>query len=471
MQGDIAGNGCREVVGLRALRIGVPAGKRVALTRGVVRLGGRLAVLDLLRGDLRALARIKRHSVRKHRKAVKVTVFDGVTRLDDILRRADTRHSTVDVERPIAIGGIPIGAKNATVLGLQRRQAQQVGLEIGAAGVLENLLEHILCSLVVIILNGNLSQRRNGLGRALRIASIARQARHTGRDNNRLSGIGVFDASRAQDRQRCRNVLIGKLGIDFVIGITLGIASILLARQARRDGDLRVVLGLRNLKVFGSDNGAVARLKQSPVLTGHSIIARQVDRNDTQRGRIGRRLVVTPSKIAVGIEVRLLERMHASRDTGSVLTVQNGGSVASLGLFHKGKLGIELVLILRGDCDIKGLACRDLGVGLVGHREGDLGLCRLGARQRTEDRAPVTVKRDVVGAGRVLDLVVLAVHTERTRARHLQVGSQAILIGNCVGTGVLDVVVGKGGINFRLQRLLVGIDLLGVALDRYGIVV
>ena len=246
MQGDIAGNGCREVVGLRALRIGVPACERVAFARGIVRIGGRLAVLDLLRGNRGTLARIERHGVRKHRKAVKVTVFDGVTRLDDILRRADTRHSTVDVERPIAIGGIPIGAKNATVLGLQRRQAQRVGLEIGAAGVLENLLEHILCSLVVIILNGNLSQRHNGLGRALGIASVARKPRRASCDDNRLSGIGIFDASCAQNRQRCRNILVGKFGIDGVVGIALGVAGILLARQARRNRNLRVVLRLRD---------------------------------------------------------------------------------------------------------------------------------------------------------------------------------------------------------------------------------
>ena len=86
------------------------------------------------------------------------------------------------------------------------------------------------------------------------------------------------------------------------------------------------------------------------------------------------------------------------------------------------QLGIKLVLILRGNRKVEGLACRDLGVGLIGHRKGDLGLRCLGARQRLVDRALVTVKRDVIGAGGVLNLVVLAVDIECARARHLQVG-------------------------------------------------
>ena len=86
------------------------------------------------------------------------------------------------------------------------------------------------------------------------------------------------------------------------------------------------------------------------------------------------------------------------------------------------QLSIKLVLVLRGNRKVEGLACRDLGVGLIGHREGDLGLRCLGARQRLIDRALVAVERNVIGAGGVLDLEVLAVDIERARARHLQVG-------------------------------------------------
>ena len=81
------------------------------------------------------------------------------------------------------------------------------------------------------------------------------------------------------------------------------------------------------------------------------------------------------------------------------------------------------------------------------------------------DRALVTVECDVIGARRVLNLVVLAVDIERARARHLQVGGQAILVGDRVSAGVLDVVVGKGRIDLLLERRLVGVDLLGIALD------
>ena len=422
VQGHVTGNGRREVVGLRALRIGVPAGKRVALARGVLRPGGRLAVLDLLRGDRRALTSVERHGVGKCRKAVKVTVFDSVIRLDSILRRTDIRHGAVDVERPIAIGSIPIRSKNAAIFGLQRSQAKRVGLKIGAAGVLEHLLEHILCSLMVIILNGNLSQRHNGLGRTLGVASVTREPCHARFNDNCLSGIRIFDASCTQNRQRCRDILVRKLGIRGIVGIAFGIASVLLARQARRDRNLRVVLRLRNLKVFGCDNGAVARLKQTPILPGHRVIARQIDRNNTKGRRIGRCLVVAPGKVAVGIKISLLERVHVGRNGTSVLAIQNGGSIAGLRLFHKRKLGIKLVLVLRGNRKVEGLACRDLGVGLVGHRESDLSACGLGPGQRLVNRALVTVKRNVVGAGGVLDLVVLAVDIERARAWHLQVG-------------------------------------------------
>ena len=163
--------------------------------------------------------------------------------------------------------------------------------------------------------------------------------------------------------------------------------------------------------------------------------------------------------------------MHVGRNGIGVLTIQDGSGVAGLSLLHKGKLSIKLVLALRGNREVEGLAGRNFGVRLIGHRKGDLGARGLDAGQRLIDRALVTVERNVVGAGGVLDLVILAVNAEVLGARHLQVGSQAILVGNGIGTGVLNVVVSEGGVNLRLQCLLVGIDLLGIALDRYGIVV
>ena len=259
--------------------------------------------------------------------------------------------------------------------------------------------------------------------------------------------------------------MVGKLGIRGIVGIALGIASVLLARQARGNDNLRVVLRLRDLQVLCGDNRAVARLKQTPILPRHRIIARQVNRNNAEGRRIGRCLVVAPGKVAVGIKISLLERVHVGRNGIGFLAIQNGGSIAGLRLFHKGQLGIELVLVLRGNRKVEGLACRDLGVGLIGHRKGDLGLRCLGARQRLVDRALVAVERNVIGAGRVLDLVILAVDIERARARHLQVGGQAILVGNRFGAGVFNVVVGKGRIDLFLQCLLVGGDLLGIALD------
>ena len=129
------------------------------------------------------------------------------------------------------------------------------------------------------------------------------------------------------------------------------------------------------------------------------------------------------------LTIHLMRCMQASRYTGGILAVKNTQVERRLREVEVEQLGIELVLILRRNRKVEGLACRNLGVGLIGHRKGNLGLRRLGARQRLVDRALVTVKRDVIGAGGVLDLVILAVDIERARARHLQVGSQAVLVG------------------------------------------
>ena len=169
-------------------------------------------------------------------------------------------------------------------------------------------------------------------------------------------------AARAQNCDFCRDILVRKLGIRGVVGIALGIASVLFARQARGNNNLRVVLGLRDLQVLCCDNGAVTRLKQTPVLSRHRIIARKIDRNNAEGRRIGRRFVIAPGKAAVRIEIGLLERVHVGRNGGGILAIQNGGSIAGLRLFHKRKLGVELVLVLRSNRKVEGLACRDLGV-------------------------------------------------------------------------------------------------------------
>jgi len=168
-------------------------------------------------------------------------------------------------------------------------------------------------------------------------------------DGARRCDLGAILAARAQNRDFCRHVLVGKLRVRGVVGIALGIASVLLARQARGNDNPGVVLRLRDLEVLGRNNGAVARLKQTPILSGHRVITRQVNRNNAKGRRIGRCLVVAPGKVAVGIKIRLLERVHVGRNGTSVLTIQNGGSIAGLRLFHKRKLGIELALVLRSN--------------------------------------------------------------------------------------------------------------------------
>ena len=114
--------------------------------------------------------------------------------------------------------------------------------------------------------------------------------------------------------------------------------------------------------------------------------------------------------------------MKVSRHIGDILPVKNTQIERRLRKTEVEQLGFELSLVLRGNGKVEGLACRDLGVGLVGHREGDLGVCSLSARQRLIDRALVTVERDVIGAGGVLDLVVLAINADVLGERHLQVG-------------------------------------------------
>ena len=163
--------------------------------------------------------------------------------------------------------------------------------------------------------------------------------------------------------------------------------------------------------------------------------------------------------------------MHVCGHAGGVLAVEDGLGVARLGGLHELKLVFEVGLILRRNREVKCLCGSDLGVVLIRNRAGELrgdgALTGLG----TEDHALVAVEGHVIGARGVLDLIVFAVDAERARARHLEVIGQAVLIGNRIGTGVLDVVVSERRVDLLLQRLLVGSNLLGVALDGHGEVV
>ena len=163
--------------------------------------------------------------------------------------------------------------------------------------------------------------------------------------------------------------------------------------------------------------------------------------------------------------------MHICGHAGGVLAVEDGLGVARLGGLHELKLIVEVGLILRRNREVKRLCGSDLSVVLIRNRagefRGDGALTGLG----TEDRALIAVEGHVIGARGVLDLIVFSVDAERARARHLEVIGQAVLIGNRIGTGVLDVVVNKRRVDLLLQRLLVGSNLLGVALDGHGEVV
>ena len=163
--------------------------------------------------------------------------------------------------------------------------------------------------------------------------------------------------------------------------------------------------------------------------------------------------------------------MHIRGHAGGVLAIEDGLGVTRLGGLHELKLIVEVDLILRRNREAKRLCGSDLSVVLIRNRAGELrgdgALTDLG----TEDHALVAVEGHVTGARGVLDLIVFAVDAERARARHLEVIGQAVLLGNRIGTGVLDVVVSERRVDLLLQRLLVGSNLLGIALDSHSEVV
>ena len=288
--------------------------------------------------------------------------------------------------------------------------------------------------------------------------------------DNRARGIdnGVDDAAGADYGDRRLHLLIRQLCIRCVVGIALGVAGELLAGKRGGDGYLRVVFRLFDQQVFGGDNSTVAGFEQAPIVARHGIVARQLHRHDSLASRIGGHTVVAPSKVAVGIKIGLLEGMQVGGDLRCVLAVQNSLGIAGLRLLHERQLGVKVGLRKRGHRVVERFRGRNLGVGLVGDGQRDFRIRGLLAGLRLIHRALITVERHVIGAGRVLHLIVLAVDVEVARGRHLQVGRKAILVSNGVGAVVLYLVVGETGVNLGLQRGLFGGHLLGVALDRNG---
>ena len=217
-----------------------------------------------------------------------------------------------------------------------------------------------------------------------------------------------------------------------------------------------------------ANNARAARFEEAPALRAHVVIAIELNGDDTQASRrcVGR--VVGPDEIAIRIEIRLLEDVHVAGDGQGVLPVENGRGIAGLCGLHELEFAGKVFGVLRGDLILKGLGGRDLGVGLVGHRAGEFNRRGALSRQRLVDRALVAVKGNVLRVGRVRNAVVLTVHADSRRTRHLQVGGEALLIGNGRGVGVGNGVVGKGGIELGLQLGLLGLHLGRVGLDGNG---
>ena len=207
---------------------------------------------------------------------LRVAPDDRVARLEGVAASANRRGNTIDEQ-------LPIGARSMVVckgaIGIERRcngieypTPRAVGIVVGLeAGLLKELL-------------GKIGGSRTVLERVLRSGS-PRLLFALGIDANDGAcrrNLGAILAARAQNRDFCRYVLVGKLSVRGVAGIALGIASVLLARQARGNDNLRVVLRLRDLEILCGDNRAVARLKQTPILPGHRVIARKIHRNNTK---------------------------------------------------------------------------------------------------------------------------------------------------------------------------------------------
>ena len=249
------------------------------------------------------------------------------------------------------------------------------------------------------------------------VGITCRDARDLGRHRNGLALVRVVEPRRSLDVYRRRNIQAGKHRVVRVVGIALGITGKTLALQTAANRDFRVVFGLSEDKVLMRDNPRFARLEQTigvlratGELTKHEAVM--------SRSLFGGIAPVNAESLAI----HLKRCMQVARHAGGILAIKNTQVERRLRKAKVEQLGIELVLILRRNRKVEGPACRDFGVGLIGHRKGDFGLRCLGARQRLIDRTLVTVKRDVIGAGGVLDLVILAVDAKVLGLWHLQVG-------------------------------------------------
>ena len=186
---------------------------------------------------------------------LRVAPDDRVARLESVVASAHRCSDAVDEQ-------LPIGARSIVVckgaIGIERRRNGIEHPTPRAVGIVVGLEASLLKELL-----GKIGGSRAVLERVLRSGS-PRLLLALGVDANnraRRCDLGAVLTARAHDRQRCRDILVGKLGIRGIIGIALSIASVLLTRQARGNDNLRVVLRLRDLEILCGDNGAVARLK------------------------------------------------------------------------------------------------------------------------------------------------------------------------------------------------------------------
>ena len=297
--------------------------------------------------------------------------------------------------------------------------------------------------------------RRPGLRRAVLVHA---DHRARGRD------VGVLLPARALDRELGGHGASGQLLEDGVVRIALRIARVLLAGQARLDGDFRAVCGLGHQQVLMGHDRGVARLEQAPAGRAQGIVALEVHRHDAAARRVGRLMVVRPGQIAVRVEVRLLERVQVARDRAGVLAFRKRGGIADHGLLHERGLAVEVGLIHGGNRERERLGGADLGVRLVGHGKRDIHLRRSLAGQRAVHLAGPPVRHHRVGRGRVLHLVVLAVYADRSRLRQAQVARQRARADRLPRLGQRDAVAGEVLPHLLLERRPLRRHLVRVAL-------
>ncbi len=136
------------------------------------------------------------------------------------------------------------------------------------------------------------------LRKALRSSPCLPIALRVSADNRaRSADLRIHYAAGAGDRDGRRDFLVRQLRIGLIIGEMLGIAGVLLAGQARGNGDLRVVFRLRDPQVLVGDDGLVAGLERAPALRAHAVVARQIHRHDAQRSCVGGAAIVAQARL------------------------------------------------------------------------------------------------------------------------------------------------------------------------------